>query len=454
MKTITMNIKLKVVKLFLSGLSYDEIAQQTGVAKGSVVNIVNEFREGHLPLPPGMAEYIDQLRTLVVDMLKSNTTVPALKNYVKLHAKLQEMGVASEQLEQWLDICQSIASKEVATNQFVQSALELAQFTSGSGLSYADVVVDYNAKLDVSKQLDEDIEKKKEELAQLRTQIKEEKQQAGDTLNSVNKAIATAQETFQGQKKEIDAQLEQYMAQSQLSWKKVKLVTGVLGSEFIKADLTQDDIAGITKEISGIGSSVAYLKQLGKKKEKLESSINQLTEEEAQFKSSVNKLGNTNNKLLDSILENGQKKEALTQQLEEQEERLVQLENVISSHKDAIGVSHVILELLLAPESIPDSDVDQLTRLILYVWQYRQGINRDKVKIVDNELLYECRIPLWYFNPVEYGVDMREVRLKLATCLAPCLKDEFMTKFEWSKKQLQAARREFLNLKIEIPKIK
>lgn len=120
MKELTITKKLKVIKLFLTGLSYDEIAQQSGIAKGSVVNIVNEFREGNLPLPPGMTEYIDELRSLVVDLKKSSTTVSALKNYVKLHAKLQDMGVGGEQLGQWLDICQNIASTEVSNNQFVQ----------------------------------------------------------------------------------------------------------------------------------------------------------------------------------------------------------------------------------------------------------------------------------------------------------------------------------------------
>jgi len=453
-KELTITQKLKIIKLFFGGLSFDEIAGQAGVAKGSVVNIVNEFREGNLPLPPGMTEFIDELRTLTVDMKKSGTTVPALKNYVKLHAKLQDMGVGGEQLEQWLDICQSIASKEVATSQFVQSALELAKATSGSGLSYADVVADYSAKLGASKQLDEDIGQKKKELDQLRAQVKEEKKQANDTLKSINEAIATAQETYQKQKKEIDAQLKEYMAQNQLSWQKVKLVTSVLGSEFAKADLTQDDIAGITKEISDIGSRAAYLKKLGERKKELESSIDQLTAEEAQFKSSVNNLGGVNNNLLNSILENGQKKEALSQQLKEQEDDIARLESVISGHRDIIGVSHLILELMLAPESIPDSDIDQLTRLMLYVRQRRLGIDPAKIKTVNNEMIYECGIPAWHFGPLKFGADVKEVQLKLATLLAPCLKDEFVTKFEWSREQRQAAMQEFLDFKLDIPKIK
>jgi len=453
-KELTITQKLKVVKLFLTGLSFDEIAEQTGISKGSVVNIVNEFREGGLSLPPGMTEYIDQLRTLVVDMLKSNTTVPALKNYVKLHAKLQEMGVAGEQLEQWLDICQEVgSSKEVASNKFVQAALELAKSTSGSGLSYADVVADYNTKLDASKQLDNDIVQKKEELDQLRTRVKEEEKQASDTLSSINKTIATAQETYWDQKKEIDAHLKEYMSQNQLSWEKVNLVVSLLQSEFTKADLTQDDIAGITKEISETASLAVHIKQQRKIEEELDSSNNQLAAQEEQFKSNVNKLGSINNKLLDSILENEQKKKSLSQELKEQEDRLSQLDSVVSSHEDIIGVSRLVLELLLEPESVSDNDIDRLAMLMLYVRQQRLGIDPAKVKTVDNELIYECRIPKWHFEPVKYGADMKETRLKLATLLAPCLKDEFMTKFEWSHEQLEAARQEFLDFKIEIPKI-
>jgi len=113
--------KAQVVKLFLSGLSYDEIAQQVGVAKGSVVSIVNEFRDGTLPFPPGMTEYVDELRHLVVDLKKHETTVAQAKSYLKLHFKLQEMGVDSEDVDQWLDICQDIASSEVSNSSFVKA---------------------------------------------------------------------------------------------------------------------------------------------------------------------------------------------------------------------------------------------------------------------------------------------------------------------------------------------
>ena len=136
MKEIKTNIKLKAVKLFLSGYTFDEIVKQLGIAKGSVVNIIDDFRNGFLPLPPGMVEYVDELRRLVVDLKKNQTTIAAVKPCLKIHTRMKEMGVGDEQVEQWLDICQGIASTTVTNNQFVQSALELDEVTATNGMSY------------------------------------------------------------------------------------------------------------------------------------------------------------------------------------------------------------------------------------------------------------------------------------------------------------------------------
>ena len=145
MKEITMNNKLKIIKLFLSGLSYDDIAMQVGVAKGSVVNIIDQFREGELPIPPGVTEYIDELRKVAIDMKKHGTTISQLKDYIKLHAKIKEMVADTDLVEQWLDICHGIATATVSNSGFVSAALELAQLTSENGCDYQSVIDDYQA---------------------------------------------------------------------------------------------------------------------------------------------------------------------------------------------------------------------------------------------------------------------------------------------------------------------
>jgi transposase-like protein len=129
MREISLTSKHNVVKLFLNGLSYDEIARQVGIAKGSVVNIISEFREGHLQMPPDMTEYVDALRQVAVDLRKSSTSIAQVQSCSKLELKLREMGASSDKAEQWLDICRDIASPTISTDQFVNASLELWRYT-------------------------------------------------------------------------------------------------------------------------------------------------------------------------------------------------------------------------------------------------------------------------------------------------------------------------------------
>jgi len=51
MRKLDINIKLRVIKLFLNGYTLDEIAEQLDIAKGSVVNNINYLRGGK-SIPP------------------------------------------------------------------------------------------------------------------------------------------------------------------------------------------------------------------------------------------------------------------------------------------------------------------------------------------------------------------------------------------------------------------
>lgn len=153
MKEISLNMKFKVIKLFFAGLSYDEIAMQVGIAKGSVVNIIDQFREGKLPVPPGMTGYIDELRKLTVDMKKQSTTVSHLKGYIKLYAKITEMGVETDHVGQWLDICQEIATPTVSNNEFMSAALQLAELNVNTGQDYNSIITQYKANYQSLKDL-------------------------------------------------------------------------------------------------------------------------------------------------------------------------------------------------------------------------------------------------------------------------------------------------------------
>ncbi len=125
MKEISLSKKQKVIKLFFGGFTYDEIALEMWLAKGSVANIIDDFKDGELPIT--LDEYIDALRALAVEMRKQHTNVKQLKVYHKLYKKLAEMGVGMEQMDDWLDITEDIATESIPAKQFVAAALHLAQ---------------------------------------------------------------------------------------------------------------------------------------------------------------------------------------------------------------------------------------------------------------------------------------------------------------------------------------
>lgn len=158
MNEISLIKRSKVVKMFLRGLSYDDIARQIGIGKGSVVNIIEEFREGDLAVPSDMTEYVDALRKIAVDLGKYNTSISQVISCTRIHAKLMDMGVDVEKAEQWIDTCQEIASTSASGNEFVNAAMELVQLKSETGLSYRDLITDYKAKRNERDELHEEIE--------------------------------------------------------------------------------------------------------------------------------------------------------------------------------------------------------------------------------------------------------------------------------------------------------
>ena len=118
-------------------------------------------------------------------------------------------------------ICRDITLPTSSGKQVASAALELAKVKSQTGLTYREVINDYNEKPSLSRGLDEEIEEKEEQLDEAHPMHERQKKQAQNQLNSITTAITTAQETFRKQKDELKAQLEEYRTQNKLSWQKV-----------------------------------------------------------------------------------------------------------------------------------------------------------------------------------------------------------------------------------------
>ncbi len=103
MREITQNTKEQTVKLFLQGITYDDISWKLKIGKGSVVNIIEEFRKGELSLPGDMTDYVDELRHVVVDLKKYEVTLGQMRAFLRFHNRLRDLEVDDEEIEEQLD---------------------------------------------------------------------------------------------------------------------------------------------------------------------------------------------------------------------------------------------------------------------------------------------------------------------------------------------------------------
>ncbi len=108
MREISQYIREQTVKLFLQGITYDDISWKLRISKGSVVNIIDEFRAGKLSLPDDMTDYVDELRHMVVDLKKYEVTVGQMRAFLRYHNRLKDLGEDDEGIEEALDVLQDL----------------------------------------------------------------------------------------------------------------------------------------------------------------------------------------------------------------------------------------------------------------------------------------------------------------------------------------------------------
>ncbi len=104
MRKLSQNIREQTVKLFLQGVTYDDISWKLRIAKGSVVNIIDEFRDGKLSLSDDITVYVDELRHVVVDLKKHEVTVGQMRSFLRFHNRLKDLGEDDEGIEELLDV--------------------------------------------------------------------------------------------------------------------------------------------------------------------------------------------------------------------------------------------------------------------------------------------------------------------------------------------------------------
>lgn len=433
MKELNIYKKVRVIKLFLNGMPYDDIVQQTEVAKGSVVKIIDDFREGRLPMPRGMTEYIDALRQVAVALRKNNTSITKAKSYLRIHTKLHEMGVDIEQTEQWLEICQGIASSSVTNNDFVSAALELAQSVSESGLSYAELLADYQTKLGKLKSTEKEAQQRQGEV----NSLKQQKEQARVELDSITRTTVAAREAFKKQKADLKSEQEKYLAKNKLSWEKIRLVKVAIDSGFKGSGLSETEIKNLRNRIVTIGSLTNAAKQLQRGKEQLQNEMDNLAVYYQHYSNEVNKLAQIREQAEKAITEREQARDRLDHELKSKGEELAAVKRNVTDYIENLYISRLMIDFLFAPNGLGSNDLDRLVGMMIALRQKRLGIEPKQVTDTNGQIVCQCQTPRITIDFKSRDVDIDHARKALAHYLAPLVKDKFVTKFEYNQAEVQ-----------------
>jgi predicted nucleic acid-binding Zn-ribbon protein len=120
--------------LYLSGLSFDQIAAKTGASKGSVENIINELKAGNFPEAADVTDQIETLRELAVDLAKLKMPTGKSAVGIAVLKRIYELGLDPADMERWPLLLNAIKTSDDA-QELIQAAYTVRDIQKKSGLS-------------------------------------------------------------------------------------------------------------------------------------------------------------------------------------------------------------------------------------------------------------------------------------------------------------------------------
>ncbi len=119
MEKLSAKKKVSVVRLYLSGLSYDEIAAKSGVSKGTVANVVAELKAGAFPEAADLPEQVELLRELSLDLKHSGLSPGQCALGLAVLGRIKECGLDSADIDR-LPLILKVAGTEEKAREFVE----------------------------------------------------------------------------------------------------------------------------------------------------------------------------------------------------------------------------------------------------------------------------------------------------------------------------------------------
>ncbi len=139
MEKLSLKKKLLVIRLYLEGLSYGEIAARAGVGKGTVANIITDLKSGRFPEFGDLPEQLELIRELAIDLRRTRLTPVQAAVGVSVLSRLQELEVEPGEIEGLSGLCRTLNADGVDIQSFIRAALAFEKERERTGLSVEEL---------------------------------------------------------------------------------------------------------------------------------------------------------------------------------------------------------------------------------------------------------------------------------------------------------------------------
>jgi len=241
-----------IVRLYLNGLSYGEIAAKVGVSKGTVANVITELKAGRFPEAGDVSDQIELLRELAVDLRKSGLSPGRSLAGSTVLSRLLELGLEPADIERFAALCKTL-TPETDTQSFVKAALDIAALEERTGLRFHDL----EEKAHDLEQAVADLEPLAQQVLEHREQLKEltkQRQRLVDELAELEKRLQSLSPKVKDNEKretELFHRVQELEQRAQAADERLTTARKDL-RVLAELGLPLDDLSGFTQRLCGI----------------------------------------------------------------------------------------------------------------------------------------------------------------------------------------------------------
>ncbi len=138
MERLSAKKKVAIVRQYLSGRSYGEIAAKSGVSKGTVSNMVADLKAGRFPEAEDVVDQIELLRELSLDLKQSRLSPSQCAIGLTVLTRISECGLDLADIDRWSPILKS-AGGEAEVQEFVSMMYSIQEVQKRTGLSLEEL---------------------------------------------------------------------------------------------------------------------------------------------------------------------------------------------------------------------------------------------------------------------------------------------------------------------------